>query len=72
MIFFKANIFFCILGKVEIHVHERLLYWKELSERIEECLTIMEAEGDENIHNFAAQIQRELFKMVQLPFVHHV
>ena len=32
----------------------------------------MEAEGDENIHNFAAQIQRELFKMVQLPFVHYV
>ena len=63
---------FCILGKVEIHVQERLLYWKDVSARIEESLTAMEAGGDENIKDFVAQIQRELFRLVRLLIMQYV
>ena len=59
-----------MLGKVEIHVRERLTFWEHMSSRIEETLTVMEDIGDGNIQSVAAEIQRELFKMVWLIKLH--
>jgi hypothetical protein len=59
-----------MLGKVEIHVRERLNFWEHMSSRIEETLTVMEDIGDGNIQSVAAEIQRELFKMVWLIKLH--
>ncbi|CAB3982311.1 Hypothetical predicted protein [Paramuricea clavata] len=52
------------VSKVELHVHERLKYWEDLSSRIEENLTVMDGMLDESIQIFAAQIQKGLFRMV--------
>ena len=61
MLSFERKDNFYILDKVEIHVCEWLLYWKDLSGRIEESQTVMEAEGDKNIQDFAAQIPQGTF-----------
>ena len=55
-----------ILGQIEPHVRERLAFWEDLGCRIEEALTVMEDEGDgSHIQRVAAEIQRELFRMVR-------
>ena len=55
---------FAISGQVEIHVRGRLAFWEDMSSRIEESLTIMEDVDDSHIQRVAAEIQRELFRMV--------
>lgn len=49
-----------ILGQIELHV------WEDLGSRIKETETVMEDVGDgSHIQRVAAEIQRELFRMVR-------
>ena len=65
---FKTSLFLLSLGDVNLHVQERLLYWENLTSRIEETLNLQgmmsREEWDETVVSSASEIKQELIILV--------